>query len=206
MAVSISPVALEQQVILVNRNGEEIATQEKLAAHRAGTLHRAVSVFLFTPGDGSLIVQRRAAGTYHSGGLWSNTACTHPRPGEPVADAARRCIRAEMGISDCTLREAFAFTYRADLDNGLIEHEFDHVFVGWFGGTPAPDPSEVAEWRRVTARHLEHEFRATPRAFTPWFRLAWQRIWEQGVRHEGSLPTPPSALPTVRGPASGRRS
>jgi isopentenyl-diphosphate Delta-isomerase len=168
----------QQHVILVDRNDVELATQEKLLAHQAGALHRAVSVFVFAP-DGSLFLQRRAAGKYHSGGLWSNTACTHPRPGESNAEAARRCIEGEMGIS-CPLEETFSFTYYADLGNGLSEHEYDHVFVGWFAGTPSPDPSEVAEWRRVGTRHLEHELREHPTAFTPWFRLAWQRIWTLG--------------------------
>jgi len=163
------------RVILVDGDDAELATEDKLRAHQRGALHRAVSVFAFAP-DGSLILQRRAAGKYHSGGLWSNTACTHPRPGESAAEAAHRCIGAEMGIS-CPLHEAFAFTYYAELGDGLIEHEYDHVFVGWFAGAPTPDPSEVAEWRYLGSRHIEHELRAHPEAFTPWFPIAWRKIW-----------------------------
>ncbi|HEX7957304.1 MAG TPA: isopentenyl-diphosphate Delta-isomerase, partial [Pyrinomonadaceae bacterium] len=117
-----------EQLILVDADDRELGAGEKLEVHRAGALHRAFSVFVFD-GRGRLLMQRRAAGKYHSGGLWSNTACGHPRPGEATRAAARRRLREEMGL-DCELSAAFEFVYRAELGDSLVEHEYDHVFVG----------------------------------------------------------------------------
>ena len=119
---------MQEQVILVDQQDREIGVAEKLEAHRKGKLHRAFSVFLFNAKD-EMLLQQRAAEKYHSGGLWTNTCCSHPRPGEPTEAAARRRLREEMGIS-CNLNKAFDFIYRAEFDNGLIEHELDHVFIG----------------------------------------------------------------------------
>src|SRR5687768_17165134 len=118
----------QEQVILVDEWNREVGADEKLRAHESGALHRAFSVFVFDAA-GRLLLQRRARSKYHSGGLWSNTACGHPRPGEGTDEAARRRLREEMGF-ECGLREAFVFTYRAELEGGLVEHEFDQVFVG----------------------------------------------------------------------------
>src|ERR671913_2483251 len=142
----------QEEVILVDEHDRVVGAGEKLRAHREGALHRAFSVFVFDAG-GRLLLQKRAREKYHSGGLWSNTACGHPRPGEPTATAARRRLREEMSL-DCELREAFEFVYRAELDGALVEHEYDHVFVGTHEGDPAPDPSEVAGWRWVTMGEL----------------------------------------------------
>ena len=166
-------------VILVDEHDTQIAVREKLDAHRAGVLHRAVSVFA-TADDGRVILQRRAPGKYHSGGLWSNTACTHPHPGESTEDAARRCLRNEMGI-DCELRRAFAFTYRAAVGNGLIEHELDHVFVGRFDGTPRAAQAEVTEWRYETPAGLTRALEVAPHEFTAWLPLAWALLLERGA-------------------------
>src|SRR5918997_6672888 len=130
---------MSEQVILVDEADREVGTGSKLEAHREGALHRAFSVFVFDR-RGRLLLQKRAAGKYHSGGLWSNTCCGHPRPGEATAEAARRRLREEMNF-DCELRAAFEFLYRAQFTNKLIEHEYDHVFVGEFGGVFVPDES-----------------------------------------------------------------
>src|SRR5215203_6397334 len=118
----------EQNVILVNEKDEEIGTMEKMEAHRKALLHRAFSVFIFN-GRGEMLLQRRALKKYHSGGLWTNACCSHPRPGEVTADAAARRLREELGFVT-TLNPAFQFVYRATFDNGLTEYEFDHVFLG----------------------------------------------------------------------------
>src|SRR5205085_4273578 len=139
--------ALVEQVILVDECDRELGVSEKLQAHRAGALHRAFSIFIFDA-DKRLLLQKRAQTKYHSAGLWSNTACGHPRPGEPTEAAAHRRLREEMRF-DCALRPAFQFLYRAELSGGLVEHEYDHVFVGEFDDEPVPDRAEVEDWRWV---------------------------------------------------------
>jgi len=156
-------------VILVDRDDREIGTMEKLDAHRRGLLHRAVSAFLIDP-DGRHLLQRRADHKYHSAGLWSNTCCSHPFPGESAADAVSRRLREEMGVT-VPLRPLLRYTYRAELENGLIEHELDHVFVGSFAGIPSPNPGEVSEWRWIAPDALDAEMALAPGNFTAWFRL-----------------------------------
>ncbi len=168
-----------EQVILVDERDRELGISEKLEAHRAGALHRAFSIFVFD-GDRRLLLQQRARTKYHSGGLWSNTCCGHPRPGEETMVAAHRRLREEMNF-DCELRAAFSFLYRAELAGQLVEHEYDHVFVGAFDDVPAPDATEVADWRWVSMAELRRELRAHPDAYSYWLRFAlatteWQRL------------------------------
>ncbi len=158
-----------EQVILVDELDREIGFAEKLAAHREGALHRAFSVFVFDA-QGRLLLQRRAAGKYHSGGLWSNTACGHPRPGEETVSAARRRLREEMRV-ESELREAFGFVYRADVGGALVEHEFDHVLVGYHAGDPAPDEAEVEAWKWIALDDLRGELAREPEAYSVWLRL-----------------------------------
>jgi isopentenyl-diphosphate Delta-isomerase len=160
---------MEDLVVLVDEQDHAVGTASKLAAHRTGALHRAFSVFLFD-GRGRLLLQRRALAKYHSGGLWTNTCCGHPRPGESVTDAAGRRLREEMGIA-CALRPAGAFRYRARLGE-LEEHEFDHVLVGRFDGDPRPAPDEVADWRWVEPDAAARELAEAPDRFTAWFDRA----------------------------------
>ncbi len=164
-------MSLDNRVVLVDAADREIGTADKLAVHRDGRLHRAVSVFLFD-GAGRWLLQRRADGKYHSPGLWSNTACTHPRPGERPDVAASRRLDEEMGVQ-CRLRPAFVRVYRAELEGPepLVEHELDHVFVGQFSGDPSPSPAEVSDWMWVDAGTLLDDLDACPGRYTPWFRL-----------------------------------
>src|SRR5215469_9008927 len=131
-------------VVLVDKQDRQIGVEEKVRAHALGLLHRAVSVFVFSSG-GDLLLQRRAAGKYHCGGAWSNTACGHPEAGETPESAAARRLRQEMGI-DCPLHAAGAFLYRLPVGRGLIEHEYDHVFWGSSDAIPEPNPDEVEDW------------------------------------------------------------
>jgi len=169
----------EERVILVDERDREVGSSEKLRAHLTGALHRAFSVFVFD-GEGRLLLQKRASGKYHSGGLWSNTACGHPRPGEATAAAARRRLREEMNF-DCELREEFSFLYRAELEGGLVEHEYDHVFAGTFAGRPSPDPAEVEDWEWVAIEELRRGVGLEPARYSRWLRIVledsgWHRL------------------------------
>lgn len=163
------PVA-DDSVVLVDSGDRVVGTAGKLDAHRTGALHRAFSVFVFDAA-GSLLLQQRARGKYHSGGLWTNTCCGHPRPGEATPAAAARRLREEMGIT-CAFRDAGWFLYRADVGGGLVEHELDHVFVGRSDQEPRPAPAEVAGWRRVAPGALRIELDRAPTRFTAWFPRA----------------------------------
>jgi len=166
--------AAEEQVVLVNEADEPIGQMEKLAAHRQGRLHRAFSVFGFDA-EGRLLLQKRAASKYHSGGLWTNTCCSHPRPGESIAAAAGRRLREELGL-EFPVEPAFTFLYRAPMANGLEEHELDHVLFGRVAGKPRPDPAEVEDWRYVTLAGLERELREHPDAFTAWLKVCFPEV------------------------------
>lgn len=168
--------SLSEQVVLVDRQDRPIGTEEKLAAHRRGVLHRAFSVFVFND-EGELLLQRRAPGKYHSGGLWSNTCCSHPRPGEPTDRAARRRLGEEMGI-DCDLEHLFSFSYRAAFPDGLIEHEYDHVFVGYSDEVPRCDPGEVMDYRWTSLPALRADMDEDPASFTVWFRMALNDFYD----------------------------
>ncbi|TNE54512.1 MAG: isopentenyl-diphosphate Delta-isomerase [Bacteroidetes bacterium] len=158
----------EEQLILVDREDREIGTMPKMEAHRKGLLHRAFSVFVFNERD-ELLIHQRAKGKYHSPGLWTNTCCSHPRKSEGTKEAAKRRLMEEMGF-ECELKQGFSFIYRADLGNGLIEHELDHVFVGRWNGVPAPNAEEVAQVRWLKIPELLDEIQEEPERYTYWFR------------------------------------
>lgn len=165
---------MEEFVILVDENDRETGKMEKMQAHMEAVLHRAFSVFIFNS-EGKLLLQRRALTKYHSPGLWTNTCCSHPRPGETTAAAAHRRMVEEMGF-DCSFDELFSFVYKAAFDNNLTEHEFDHVFAGSSDQVPHPDPSEVESFRYATMEEIREEMQADPSQFTVWFRIAFDRV------------------------------
>ena len=167
-------MATTPQVVLVDRDDVACGTADKLQAHYDGALHRAFSIFLFDGGH-RLLLQRRALAKYHSPGLWTNTCCSHPAPGEAVIDAAHRRLREEMGI-DCTLTAGFSFIYKADLTNGLVEHEFDHVLLGRFDGQPCPNDEEVDNWKWASLEEIRRDIAARPDTYTVWFRLVFDRV------------------------------
>lgn len=165
---------IEEKVVLVHEQDEAIGVEEKISAHLLGALHRAFSVFVVNAA-GQLLAQKRALTKYHSRGLWSNTCCGHPRPDEALEKAARRRLSEEMRF-DSHLTELFAFVYRADLEDGLIENEYDHVLVGCFEGAPTPDPTEIAEWRWVDLATLSVDLKEHPESYTYWFRISFDRF------------------------------
>jgi isopentenyl-diphosphate delta-isomerase len=164
----------EERVVLVDPSDKPIGEALKSLVHRTGELHRAVSVFLFNKA-GDILLQRRAANKYHSAGLWSNTCCGHPRPGESTLEAAQRRLLEEMGIKSFLTR-AFQFTYRAQLTYELVEHEVDHVFAGEFEGEPEPDKSEVSEWRWMNVQQLRRDLLDRPHLYTKWLGLALEKF------------------------------
>lgn len=164
----------EEMVLLVDEHDRELGRAPKSQVHRTGERHRAVSVFLFDD-RGRTLLQRRADGKYHSPGLWSNTCCGHPRPGESAMDAARRRLREEMGI-ECELTHVATFEYRAEVGQGLLEHEVDHVFRGTFLGAPTPDSEEVGGWKWENLDAVKADCAANPADYSAWLPLALSRL------------------------------
>lgn len=163
-----------EEVILVNNHGEQIGTLEKLAAHKQGLLHRAFSVLIFNDA-GELLIQQRAQEKYHCSGLWTNTCCSHHRVGESNERAAKRRLEEEMGFA-VEVKSLGSFIYRVVFDNGLIEHEYDHVLVGKFNGIPIPNSLEVADWKYITLQDLEKEMENSPNQYTFWFKEIMYRF------------------------------
>lgn len=173
---------MEELVILVDHDDRETGVMEKIQAHREALLHRAFSVFVFNS-KGELMLQQRALGKYHSPGLWTNTCCSHPRPGEETEAAAHRRLQEEMGF-DCTLTKIFHFTYKAPFDNKLTEHEVDHVFVGFSDTLPVINPEEVESYRFATLDDISVEMAENPELFTVWFQIAFERVAEYYLNRE----------------------
>ena len=171
----VTVLDMAEQVVLVDEQDVAIGTRGKLDVHRSGELHRAFSVFAFDAQD-RLILQQRAEEKYHSGGLWTNTCCSHPRPGEPVLEAVARRLREEMGIEGCDLEHQFTFIYRAEVGNGLVEHELDHVVFARHTGAADPDPGEVMAWRALSIDELDRELSDAPDRFTKWLRICWPMV------------------------------
>lgn len=161
-------------VVLVDENDRELGVMEKLQAHRAGALHRAFSVFVVNDRN-EMLLQKRAAGKYHSAGLWSNACCSHPRPGEGVEEAAARRLSEELQLL-CALKPAFALTYRHEFDNGLVEHEYDHILVGRTGMPPTPNGLEVEQCEYRSLSDIASHMEAHPAEYTVWFRLAFADV------------------------------
>ena len=166
---------MQEQVILVNEKDEQIGLMEKMEAHEKGLLHRAFSVFVFNT-KGELLLQQRALHKYHSAGLWTNTCCSHPRLGEGNAEAAHRRLVEEMGF-DTDLKLHTAFIYKADFDNALTEHEYDHLFIGTYNGEPVINPDEVAAYKWVDLPSLKIAIQNNPHNYTVWFKIALEKFF-----------------------------
>lgn len=162
-------------VILVDEQDRPLGTMKKMEAHKKGVLHRAFSVFIFND-KGELLLQKRASSKYHSAGLWTNTCCSHPYPGEETLAAANRRLKEEMGM-DTLLIHKTSFIYKTEFDNGLTEHEFDHVFVGNYNESPILDEDEAEDYRWVSLPDVKKEIQNSPQNFTSWFKIAIERIF-----------------------------
>lgn len=165
--------AMEEYVILVNEKNETVGVAEKIEAHAKGLLHRAFSVFILNS-DNELLLQQRAMTKYHSPGLWSNTCCGHPRPGEHAPSSARRRLMAEMGL-DCALADIGSFIYRAEVGKGLVENECDHVFIGYSDDQPRLNQQEAMDWKWISFAALEKELQDNHEQYTFWLNTIIQK-------------------------------
>jgi isopentenyl-diphosphate delta-isomerase len=163
-----------QNVILVNENDEVTGTAEKMEAHQKGLLHRAFSIFVFNS-RGEMLMQQRAEDKYHSGGLWTNACCSHPRPGEKTEEAARRRLKEELGF-ETSLTEIFDFIYKAEFGNGLAEFEYDHVYVGEHDGVIEADKQEVMDYCFRAMPEIRNLMTHHPENYTAWFHIAFPKI------------------------------
>ena len=163
---------MEELVVLVNPQDEVLGLMEKMQAHKNGLLHRAFSVFLFNE-NGDMLLQRRAEGKYHSPNQWTNACCSHPRQNESYLDAAQRRLKEELGI-ESELTERFDFIYKADVGQGLWEHELDHVFTGFYNGDFNLNPDEVSEIKHMSISDLNTDIQQYPERYTEWFKIIWE--------------------------------
>ena len=172
----MTEVLIEERVVLVDEHDFEIGTMPKMEAHQKALLHRAISVFIFNS-KGEWLLQRRALHKYHSSGLWSNTACTHPRPGESYLEAADRRLKEEMGMQ-CELNDLFNFIYKEKLDNELTEHELDHVFIGYTDQIPNINVEEVCDHTHISYDDLKNDIHANPDKYTYWFKHVIENVYQ----------------------------
>lgn len=163
----------EERVILVNEKDEQIGLMPKMEAHEKGKLHRAFSVFIYNE-NGEMLLQQRALSKYHSPGLWTNTCCSHQRAGETNIEAGKRRLREEMGF-EVELKNTVSFIYKAPFDNGLTEHEFDHILVGNYSASPKPNPEEVMDWKWMRPEAVQQDMRKNPQNYTEWFKIIFEK-------------------------------
>ena len=170
-------IYMEEQVILVDTNDQPLGLMPKMEAHEKGVLHRAFSVFVLNDKD-ELMLQQRALHKYHSPGLWTNTCCSHQRDGETNIAAGKRRLHEEMGFVT-ELREVTSFIYKAPFDNGLTEHELDHIMIGNFNNTPNINPEEVASWKWMAVEAVRDDIKSNPENYTVWFIIIFEQFYEQ---------------------------
>lgn len=167
---------IEEQVILVDEQDNQIGLMPKLEAHEKALLHRAFSVFVFNRNN-ELMLQQRAMHKYHSPGLWTNTCCSHQRNGETNIQAGKRRLQEEMGFVT-ELKESISFIYKAPFDNGLTEHEYDHVMIGYFDGDPKINQDEVADWKWMSLEEVKLDMSLNPEVYTAWFKIIFEKFYE----------------------------
>ena len=165
----------EEQVILVDQDDNAIGLMPKMEAHEKAVLHRAFSVFILN-NNNELMLQQRALHKYHSPGLWTNTCCSHQRDGEDNISAGRRRLQEEMGF-DVSLKETISFIYKAPFDNGLTEHELDHVLLGHYEDAPNINPDEVADWKWMSITDVRDDILANPQQYTAWFKIIFKKFY-----------------------------
>lgn len=162
------------KVVLVDQDDQAIGEMDKLLAHKQGKLHRAFSIFIFN-NQGEMLIHQRAADKYHGGSLWTNACCSHPQLHEDLKAGALQRLQFEMGLA-CSIQRLFSFVYHAPVENDLIEHEYDHVFVGYTDATPIPNPAEVQDFRWIALPMLKKEMHDKPETFTYWFKSALNQV------------------------------
>ncbi|NQV78237.1 MAG: isopentenyl-diphosphate Delta-isomerase [Lutibacter sp.] len=165
----------EEQVILVNKNDEQIGLMPKMEAHEKAVLHRAFSVFIFNSKN-ELLLQQRAAEKYHSPLLWTNSCCSHQRNGESNIEAGKRRLQEEMGFV-CELEEVTSFIYKALFDNGLTEHELDHIMIGNYDNNPIINREEVESFKWMTLEEVKNEMVKQPEIYTEWFKIIFDKYY-----------------------------
>jgi isopentenyl-diphosphate Delta-isomerase len=165
---------MQQYVILIDENDVETGTEEKMTAHKKGLLHRAFSVLIYD-NSGKMLLQKRAAMKYHSAGLWTNACCSHPEPGQDLTDAVKVRLHREMGFTT-EVKKTFDFIYRKEFEDGITEHEYDHVFSGTWNGMPHPNPDEVADWKWMDIPEIKRAIAEQPEDYTYWFRIIMERF------------------------------
>jgi len=165
---------MKEQVILVDTNDNPQGLMEKMEAHEKGILHRAFSIFIFNSKN-ELMLQQRAFSKYHTPGLWANTCCSHPRDGETLEQATSRRLMEEMGMQ-CDITKVFSFVYKGDVGQGLIEHEFDHVFIGHSDAQPTINKEEVETWKYASMKDIKADMTKNPEKYTVWFRIAFDEV------------------------------
>ena len=168
---------MEEFVILVDEKDNQLGLMPKMEAHEKAVLHRALSVFIFNS-KGELMLQQRAAHKYHSPLLWTNTCCSHQRDGETNIEAGERRLVEEMGFKT-NLKEIFSFVYKAPFDNGLTEHELDHVMVGYFDGLPEINPEEVASFKWMSLEEVNADIKLHPNLYTAWFKIIFKESYSK---------------------------
>lgn len=168
---------MEEMVVLVDKNDNQIGVMPKMEAHEKAVLHRAFSVFTFNK-KGELLLQQRAASKYHSPLLWTNTCCSHQREGESNIEAGMRRLEEEMGFTT-SLKEVFSFIYKAPFDNGLTEHELDHVMIGYFDGEPNINKEEVESYKWMLLEDVKEDIENNPEIYTAWFKIIFKESYKQ---------------------------
>ncbi|GGD43896.1 isopentenyl-diphosphate Delta-isomerase [Muriicola marianensis] len=172
---------MEEKVILVNERDEQVGTMPKMEAHEKAVLHRAFSVFIMNS-KGETMLQQRAAHKYHSPLLWTNTCCSHQRVGESNIEAGKRRLQEEMGF-ETDLKELFSFIYKAPFDNGLTEHELDHVMIGQYEGDPRINREEVASWKWMNPEDIKADMEKSPETYTAWFRIIFEKFYDHLIEN-----------------------
>ena len=172
----------EEKVILVNERDEPIGLMEKLEAHEKAVLHRAFSVFILNDKN-EVMLQQRAHHKYHSPLLWTNTCCSHQREGESNIEAGTRRLHEEMGFS-AELKELFHFIYKAPFDNGLTEHELDHVMIGYYNEEPKINPDEVENWKWMSIEAIKDDIQTQSENYTVWFKIIFDEFYHYLEEHK----------------------
>jgi len=177
---------MQDLVVLVDTKDKEIGVMDKMEAHQKGLLHRAFSVLIFNS-ENQFLIQRRATTKYHSAGLWSNTCCSHPNVNETILEASQRRLKEEMGLTCEALTDLYHFIYKVDFENGLTEHELDHVVVGYSDSKPLLNPKEASDWKYISYAELKKDISENPDQYTFWFKVIFEKTYRLVVKQQSAI-------------------